>query len=155
MLTCLLLTEDKTRLAEEDCKRFRAQYDPAAYSAAMWASGKWGAASGGSAAVPHIKEEKPHGGGGSGGGGDMGGGHPQSPATASPPGNTSESAAYAANFSAGNSVSFSNAGAGAGAASTTQSNNDILYETMSQVYPALSSSLGQHFRYPFRYSISS
>ena len=118
----------------------------------MWASGKWGAASGGIAAVPHIKEEKPHGGGGSGGG-DMGGGHPQSPATASPPSNTSESAAYAANFSAGNSVSFSNAGAGA--ASTTQSNNDILYETMSQVYPALSSSLGQHFRYPFRYSISS
>ena len=66
---------------------------------------------------------------------DLGGAtHPQSPVTVSP---TNSESPYGGNFP-GSGVSFSNP-----STNTTQANNDILYETMSQVYPALSSSLGK------------
>ena len=96
----------------------------------MWAgAGKWGAGG-----VAHIKEEKPLSGGGRGGGG-----HQVSPVTS--PGPVADSPLYtgAANFPGSN---FTNSGS----TNTTQSaasQEALLYETMSQVYPALSSSLGK------------
>ena len=98
------------RLQEEDCKRFRSQYDPALYSS-MW-SGKWGS-------VPHIKEEKSA---------------SQSLPEQSP---TNSESQYGSTFPAG-----SGAFTGSNTNTSQASNNEILYETMSQVYPALSSSLG-------------
>ena len=98
------------RLQEEDCKRFRSQYDPALYSS-MW-SGKWGS-------VPHIKEEKSA---------------SQSLPEHSP---TNSESQYGSTFPAG-----SGAFTGSNTNTSQASNNEILYETMSQVYPALSSSLG-------------
>ena len=98
------------RLQEEDCKRFRSQYDPALYSS-MW-SGKWGS-------VPHIKEEKSA---------------SQSLPEQSP---TNSESQYGSTFPAG-----SGAFTGTNTNTSQASNNEILYETMSQVYPALSSSLG-------------
>ena len=95
------------RLQEEDCKRFRSQYDPALYSS-MW-SGKWGS-------IPHIKEEKSA---------------SQTVPEQSP---THSESQYGSNFPAG-SAAFTGT-------NTSQASNEILYETMSQVYPALSSSLG-------------
>ena len=61
------------------------------------------------------------------------GAHSQSPNTVSP---TNPESPYGGNFP-GAGVPFTNSNT-----NTTQSNNDILYDTMSQVYPALSSSLG-------------
>ena len=107
MLTC---SDEKGqgRLQEEDCKRFRSQYDPALYSS-MW-SGKWGS-------IPHIKEEKSA---------------SQTVPEQSP---THSESQYGSNFPAG-SAAFTGT-------NTSQASNEILYETMSQVYPALSSSLGR------------
>ena len=106
----MLLSSDEKgqgRLQEEDCKRFRSQYDPALYSS-MW-SGKWGS-------IPHIKEEKSA---------------SQSVSEQSP---THSESQYGSNFPGG-SAAFTGT-------NTSQASQEILYETMSQVYPALSSSLG-------------
>ena len=126
-------TEDKGRLGDEDCKRFRSQYDPSAYSAAAMWSSKWGSMG----SIPHIKEEKNL--TSSNTAGDLSGGHPQSPVTATVSPTNGDSSPYGGNFpGSGSGVPFTNTNS-----NTTQSNNDILYETMSQVYPALSSSLGK------------
>ena len=137
---CLIFVDadEKGRLGEDDCKRFRSQYDHSAAYTAMWAgAGKWGAGG-----VPGIKEEKPLGGGGSGGGGHQTGGHQVSPVTS--PGPVADSPLYNANFP-GPGGNFTNSGS----TNTTQSavnQESLLYETMSQVYPALSSSLGKNFK---------
>lgn len=110
---------EKSSLLEEECKRFRSQYDPSAYSA-MW-NGKWGST------IPQIKEEKtmnqsiP----------DMNN-HSQSPAHNVSPTNNTESPYLS---------TFTNGGVPFTTPNTTTTNNDLLYETMSQAYPALSSSL--------------
>lgn len=140
---CLIFVnaDEKGRLGEDDCKRFRSQYDPSAAYTAMWAgAGKWGAGG-----VPGIKEEKPLGGGGSGGGGHQTGGHQVSPVTS--PGPVGDSPLYNANFP-GAGGNFTNSGS----TNTTQSaanQESLLYETMSQVYPALSSSLGKNLKSRF------
>ena len=86
--------------------------------------------------IPHIKEEKPMSAGTAGVTADIPAAHSQSPNTVSP---TNPESPYGGNFP-GAGVPFTNSNT-----NTTQSNNDILYDTMSQVYPALSSSLGKHF----------
>ena len=87
--------------------------------------------------IPHIKEEKNL--TSSNTAGDLSGGHPQSPVTATVSPTNGDSSPYGGNFpGSGSGVPFTNTNS-----NTTQSNNDILYETMSQVYPALSSSLGK------------
>ena len=96
----------------------------------MW-TGRWTSTS------PGIKEEKPLS-GGSGGGGHQTG-HQVSPVTS--PGPVGGSPLYNANFP-GAGGNFTNSGS----TNTTQSavnQESLLYETMSQVYPALSSSLGK------------
>lgn len=134
----LVDADEKGRLGEEDCKRFRSQYDPSVAYSAMWAgAGKWGAGG-----VPGIKEEKPLS-GGSGGGGHQTG-HQVSPVTS--PGPVGDSPLYNANFP-GAGGNFTNSGS----TNTTQSavnQESLLYETMSQVYPALSSSLGKPLNKP-------
>jgi len=112
---------DKSSLLEDECKRFRSQYDPSAYSA-MWV-GKWGSS------IPQIKEEKP-----------MNQSIPEMTNHSQSPGqNVSPSNAespYPASFS--NGVPFTTINT---TNTTSTTNNDLLYETMSQAYPALSSSL--------------
>merc|ERR1711892_541583 len=111
---------EKSTLLEDECKRFRSQYDPSTYSA-MWAN-KWG-----STAVPQIKEEKPM----NQSIPDMST-HSQFPAHNVSPTNTESP--YPSSFP--NGVPFTGINT-----NTTSTNNDLLYETMSQAYPALSSSL--------------
>ena len=114
---CLYYTDEKDSLLDEECKRFRSQYsDPSAAYSAMW-SKQWAAGS-----VPHIKEEKTL----PAGGAEVGGGHSQSPSAAA-------DSAYPSS-----AFPFSSANT-----NTSPANNDVIYETMSQVYPALSSTLGK------------
>ena len=104
----MTVTDEKGRLGEEDCKRFRSQYDPSLYSS-MW-SGKWGS-------IPPIKEEK-----------SQSQSHSQSP--------THSESQYGGHFpSGGGGGTFTGT-------NSSQASSELLYETMSQVYPALSSSLG-------------
>ena len=104
-------------MLEEECKRFRSQYEgPAAYPA-MWAA-KWGGM------APPIKQEKPaaslH-----PAGGELDPTPP--PQGGSPAGAAGTESPYPA----------------AGFFSPTAATTEALYETMSQTYPALSSSLGR------------
>ena len=89
----------------------------------MWA-GKWGST------VPQIKEEKPM----NQAIPDMST-HSQSPVHNVSPANTESP--YPPSFP--NGVPFTSINT-----NTTSTNNDLLYETMSQAYPALSSSLGKN-----------
>ena len=103
----------------------------------MW-SGKWGAS------LPHIKEEKPLSAGPgqaelSQGGHNGNGGSPVT-TTLSP--GSSDTNSYGTPSGAVTAANFGGAPFSNNASNTTQANNEILYETMSQVYPALSSSLG-------------
>ena len=91
-----------------------------------------------------IKEEKPLSVRGSGGGGHQTSGHQEAPVTS--PGPVGDSPLYNANFP-GSGGNFTNSGS----TNTTQSaanQESLLYETMSQVYPALSSSLGKFLNNP-------
>ena len=87
----------------------------------MWA-GKW------NSSIPHIKEEKPM----NQSVPDMNN-HSQSPVQNVSPTNTDSP--YSTTFP--NGVPFTSINT-----NTTSTNNELLYETMSQAYPALSSSLG-------------
>ena len=92
----------------------------------MWV-GKWGTS------IPQIKEEKPM---NQSTIPDMTN-HSQSPSNNVSPSNTESS--YPSSFP--NGVPFTTINTSNNPTTTT--NNDLLYETMSQAYPALSSSLGK------------
>ena len=92
----------------------------------MWV-GKWGTS------IPQIKEEKPM---NQSTIPDMTN-HSQSPSNNVSPSNTESS--YPSSFP--NGVPFTTINTTNNPTTTT--NNDLLYETMSQAYPALSSSLGK------------
>jgi hypothetical protein len=165
-----VITPEKTAaILEEECKRFRSQYEgqhpvsPAAYPA-MWAAAtKWGAAvSNSSNSVPAIKQEKqsvPHllaemveqqqqqqhhqhqqhpqqqqq--------------HPQSPVGGG--GGGADSPYPTAVFFNGGAGGPNSGGGSGGGGGGVNSSAEALYESMSQVYPALTSSLGELFSYPF------